>query len=208
MEKLIWYNRQHVSAEDLAQIYLDVEKSLVQHIFDFHTTKTQFVLGSTSYGQESLKVSSTAFASLTLEVSGGVGYYQLERIENPSVYSYVMPNIPTDHGGGLNVTRIDLIYIKKSIVQATAMAIDFIDANRNIYQETKYTRSLDSFEINKVEGLYNVGGATPPSIPSGVIPLAYVYLRDATNKIYQSNTFSLNEGYIVDLRNVVNAQTI
>ena len=208
MDKMIWYNKQHVAAEDLTQIYLDLEAAYIQHIKDFHTSKNNFVLGSTAYGPSSLKPTSTAYASLTVEISGGVAYYNSERIENPSVYSYVMGAIPANQGGGLNITRIDLLYVKKVINSSLAIALDFIDSNRNIYQETKNTRNLDSFEFGVVRGLYNVGGAIPPVIPNTVVPLAYVYLRDATNKIYNYNTNSLNEGYIVDIRNIINSQTI
>lgn len=208
MDKLIFYNMQHVSAEDLAQIYLDVETSTVQHLKDFHSTKTQFVLGSTGYGTSSLQVLPQAFASLTVQISGGVGYCNWERIELPSTYEYTVTNIPTNQGGGLNLTRIDLLWIQKLVVEAYPFAIDFIDSSRNIYQQTKNTKYLDSYQFGITTGVYNVGGGLKPTAPAGVIPLAYIHLRDETNKIYSYDTGSLNEGYIEDARTVVYATTI
>jgi len=208
VDKLIWYDQMHVAAEDMEQIYLDVEVFAVQHLRDFHTSKTQFVLGSTAYGAGSLKALSTVFPSLTVVVSGGIAYDNWERVEVTSDYNFTIGNIPPNNGGGLVITRIDLLYINKISVNAYPFAIDFIDANRNIYQETKNTRSVDGYEIIQLQGTYNIGGATPPAIPAGVIPLAYVYLRDDTNKIYNYDTSSLNEGYIVDMRTVVYATSI
>jgi hypothetical protein len=198
----------HLAAEDLTQIYIDVEEQAVQHIKDFHTNKIQFVLGSTSYGISSLKVLSTPYASLTVQISGGVGYYNFERIELAETYDYTVGNIPVNSGGGLNITRIDLLYIEKQILESSAFAIDFIDVNRNIYQQTKNTRSLDSYTIGIQTGVYNIGGAIKPDIPAGVIPLAWIHLRDATNKIYNYDTNSLNEGWIEDCRTVINSQII
>jgi hypothetical protein len=198
----------HCAAEDLAQVYLDIENSTIQHLKDFHSNKTQFVLGSTNYGASSLQVLPQVYASLTVQVSGGVGYYNWERIELPSAYEYVISDIPTDQGGGLNITRIDLLWIERLVEEAYPFAIDFIDANRNIYQQTKNTRYLDSYEIGLTQGVYNIGGGAKPSTPVGAVPLAYIHLRDATNKIYAYDTGSLNEGFIEDCRQLVYANTI
>jgi len=208
MDKLNFYDMQHVAAEDMGQIYLDAESFAVQHLKDFHSTKTQFVLGSAIYGPSSLQVLSTTYPSLTVEVSGGVGYDAWQRVEITSTESLTIANIPPNSGGGLIITRIDLIYINKTDIDAFPFTLDFIDANRNIFQETKNTRNLGSYELIQLQGTYNIGGATPPAIPAGVIPLAYIYLRDNTNKIYNADTSSLNEGYIVDARTVVYATTI
>ena len=208
MDKLKFYDQQHISAEDMEQIYLDVENFMVQHLRDFHTTETEFVLGSTVYGANSLKVSGTAFASITVEVSGGVGYDSFQRIEVPTTYSHTMANIPPNLGGGLIVTRIDLIYLERIAIDAYPFTIDLIDYNRNIYQDTKYTRYADSYEVKQLEGTYNIAGGVKPVIPDNAIPLAFIHLRDNTNKIYNYDTGSLDEGYVEDARVVVYANTI
>jgi len=208
MDKTKFYDQMHVAAEDMEQIYLDTEAFMVQHIRDFHTNKTQFILGSTAYGSNSLKVSSTSIPSLTVEISGGVAYDSYKRLEVTSTEDFVITNPPPTSGGGLIITRIDLLYIKRITTDAYPFTIDLIDYNRNIYQDTKDTRSVDSYQIEQLQGTYNIAGGVKPAVPDDVIPLAWIHLRDNTNKIYNYDTGSLDEGYIEDARTVVYANTI
>mgnify|MGYP001286296743 CR=1 FL=1 len=203
MDQNIWYNNQHISIEDLEQIYIDCEQLMADHIYDYHYSDNQFVLASPRYGMNSLRVLAQTYPSLTVQISGGVAYQDQKRIEISTAETYTLTNPPSILGGGFNITRIDLIYLLLDEEELYPFSKDFIDANRNIYQETVYTRKCTSYTINKVTGVYNIGGGSKPSIPSNGIALAYIHLRDGTNKIYNTDTGSLNEGFIEDARNLV-----
>lgn len=203
MDKNIWYNQQHISIEDLEQIYLDCEQLIIDHIYDYHYSDSQFVLATPKYGSNSLKVMAQTFPSLTVQITGGVAYQNQNRIEVETPTTYTLSDPPSVLGGGFNITRIDLIYLTLTEQELYPFSKDFIDANRNIYQQTVYTRKCTTYTINKVTGVYNVGGGIKPSVPSNGIALAYLHLRDGTNKIYNTDTGSLNEGYIEDARNLV-----
>lgn len=203
MNKQKWYNTQHVSSEDLDQIYLDCEQLTLNHVYDFHYSGSQFVLANPKYSISSMQVQQQQFASLTVQVSGGVAYQDQKRVEISSTQQFTIANPPIDYGSGFTVTRIDLIYLTIDQIDKYPFSIDFIDANRNIYQDTKYTRSETIYTIKQATGTYNPIGGVKPAIPIGGIALAYIHLRDGTNKIYNNDTSQLNEGYIEDARVLV-----
>lgn len=208
MDRQVFYDRMNVSSDNFEILQDDIENAIIQHIQDFHTTKTQFILGSSAYGMNSMKVLASTFTSLTVQVSSGIAYFNQERFEIPTVQNFTVGSPPVNSGGLLTVTRIDLIYLNRITTDAYPFSLDFIDTNRNIYQQTKYTRRLPHYEIKQLQGTYNIGGATAPAIPTNVIPLAYVHLRDATTKIYNSDTASLQEGFLQDCRQVIAASLI
>lgn len=203
MKKQKFYNDQHVAKEDLDQIYLDVEDLEADHIFDFHYSREQFVLGNPKYSYSSLRVLAQPFESLTVQISGGVGYQNQSRIEVEDTQQFTISSVPQDLGGGLNISRIDLLYLTITESDIYPYSVDFIDANRNIYQQTVYTRTEPIYEFHQLQGIYNPAGASKPSIPPDGIALAYIHLRDNTNKIYNSDTSTLNEGYIEDARTLI-----
>ena len=203
MEKSIFYNNMHVAGEDMDQIYLDTEQQMEDHIYDFHDSSSQYVVADETYGATSAQVLAQTSPSLTLEIQGGVAYQNQKRIEIEEIQEYTITSPPSTVGGLLNISRIDLIYLTLTTIDKYPFSVDFIDANRNITQSTVYTRSGDTYTINQLQGIYNPAGASKPAIPADGVALAYIHLRDATNKIYDADTNSLNEGYIEDARTII-----
>jgi hypothetical protein len=268
-----FWNRQHISVNDLNSLITDIEESRRSLIKDLNINYSSKVLTS-NYGIDSCKtIQDTTSPSLTVYVEGGIAYSALyNRLEtkqqilgelqtstsntlihvdypisgvdavyvgsigigmnyysggsydainsnittgtplpsaNSPVYvnysrmpAYTMTDSPTG-ANSLTVTRIDLLYLEYKKISTSPKSIDFIDENRNIYQEVAYTRSEDSFELKRIMG---VESPTPahPTLPSGdVLPLAYIHLRNNTTAIYNSDQSTIATGFIEDARETI-----
>ena len=268
-----FWNRQHISVNDLNALISDIEESRRSLIKDLNINYSSKVL-TTNYGTSSCKtIQDTTSPSLTVYVMGGVAFsanynrvlteqgvlgetqisttntqinadYPISGVEsvyvgsigmglnyytggsfdpinaiittgtilpsaNCNVYinysrmpSYTTTDSPTG-ANSLIVKRIDLLYLEYKKVKTSPLSIDFIDENRNLYQEVVYTRSEDSFELKRVMGVESLFPAHP-TLPGGdVIPLAYIHLRNNTSAIYDSDQSTIATGFIEDARQTI-----
>jgi hypothetical protein len=223
MDQSIFYNRQNVTQEDFAQIYLDVEKVIRDHIKDWHSAVSAFVLDSHKYEvfdengnrekASDLRVfQPLASGDITISVNPGVAFASTERIELQEQVNYTVINIPSE-GTPSNFVRIDLLYITKIKNSVNFRSREFIDVNKNVYQQTINTRQLDGYELQVITGQVapiitkETASSYYPVIPAElqgkIVPLAYIWLKPNTMQIMNIFSDATGIGYIEDARVLV-----
>lgn len=127
-----------------------------------------------------------------------VNYYRMP--------SYTFTSVPTG-AAGTDITRIDLLYLEYEKDEVDPFSIDFINSNREVYQEVVYTRERDGFDVKSIAGTQVTppAVASAPTTPSGsnIVPIAYVYWRNNSTAIYDYDTGNSGESYIVDARSTI-----
>lgn len=120
--------------------------------------------------------------------------------------SYTFTTPPTG-AAGTDITRIDLLYLEYKKESILPFSINFINSNRQIYQEVKYTKEKDSFDLKSITGTQVVAPSIPvaPAVPtvSNIVPLAYIYWRNNSTAIYDADQGVIGSAYIVDARSTI-----
>lgn len=215
MDRIKFWDRQHVSISDMIRFQQDFVDYLNHHIEELHNGDTKFTTTGTSTGTGSCFVHQDVLPSLTVGVSAGVSYFNGNRVPIDTNQTFTLSNAPSGINS-LYITKIDLVGVKWVEVESAPFTVDFLDLNNNIYQAIVNTRILDSFEFVQVQGTVNSTGYFDPSItpspylpddnpakppiPTDVVPLAWVYFRPNTTAIYDDNTNGLGTGYLQDAR--------
>lgn len=204
-----FYSTQHVSLEDLEELVQNNIEIIKDLLSDWQPETASCILTTSNPSSGGNELLVEGQDSLVLNVNSGTAYWLYDKLKLDSDTSFSLVSgtdingntisMPTGLGGS-SITRKDIIGIRYVENKTSPKNVDFIDSNKNIYKKIVYTEVSFGGELVYIQG--NRSDITPvdPSVPSTVMPLARIYLRDDTTSIISSGEGTTGEGYVEDLR--------